>query len=162
MPQWAAALVGQRPAQTVAERRDLGGAALAPALHRVHALEMRDGGGHVLDRLSEIEPAEKVERPGALLVGIAEVDPPFEPVEHVRREDDIALFGEVIAGRADRFVHAEDFLQDHQAGALAALRQGEITLECAAVRGGNVDELAGHVVPPDPPRPRRRRSGMPI
>src|SRR6185295_14509017 len=46
------------------------------------------------------------------------------------------------------FVHAEDFLEDHQSRPAAARRQGEIALEFAAILGGDVDEFSGHVSSP--------------
>ncbi|CAM2147642.1 hypothetical protein PT2222_10242 [Paraburkholderia tropica] len=123
--------IGETAAEAVADGRDLA-RALGQLAQRVGGCrdvlydEIEVGGFHQLD--------------AAVAVGarVFEFDARGAAPEDVRRDRDVTVERILLDHVTDMAVHAEDLLDDDDAGTLAAFGQGEIGAE-TVLAGGNVD-----------------------
>ena len=129
--------IGQLAAQAVAQRAhaalELGQRAqrhrrtdVAHAQILVEALVQREGARHVVRTVGQFD--------AGLL-----------PPEQIRRQHHITFLGQPLGGLAHEAVQAEDLLAQHQAGAAARGRHGQIALELAAIMRGDADPPGRHV-----------------
>jgi hypothetical protein len=126
-------MVGQAAAEAVAERGDL-------AFHAVERAQRLDGGGDVRLRQGEVGGVHQFDGALPARVVIAQFDTRAVAPEQVGSDHHIAV-GRVLVGHvADVLVDAENLLQQHDAGTLAAARQRHVGAE-AAVGDGDIDPL---------------------
>ncbi len=126
--------VGQLAAQAEAQH-----AGLADAFRpRPQCLKR---GAHILHARGFVELLVQAQRPLEVLAAVGQLDPGRDAPEQVGHQHRIALLGVVFRHLPHGRVDAEDLLAQHDAGALACRRGGEITAE-TAFGGLDLDGLA--------------------
>ena len=127
-------LVRQTAAEAVADRSDL-------AVDFRTRAQGGDGGGDVGQRLRVVGGLHQFDGALPARLVIAQFDMRAFAPEQVGHQHHIAVKRILLGHRADMFIDAKNFLQQHDARTLADMRHGQVGLEGGAVGAGDIDPL---------------------